>query len=260
MQVKSPYVVEVYDVRVLKGTPVIIMELVQGPSAADRIDQGALPIHEALRIGEHVAKALQVAEEAGVVHRDVKPHNILLSPTGEAKLSDFGLAKQLGASHLTVKGMGLGSLHYAAPEQIEDAAAVDSRTDLYGLGASLYHMIAGEPLFAGGDLRLLELIERIIREEPTPLHHLRPDCPRDVSLFVLGLLAKAADDRRPQHFKHVVARLQELRSLYGSSAALSASGERRSLEDTFDDDSDLGITYDREAPPTQRQHRRRLEP
>ena len=149
-QIQSPHVVDIYDVRSLGGQVCMIMELVQGPSAQDRLKDGPLPLVETLRIGEHVARALQAAGEVGIVHRDVKPSNILLDPSGLAKLSDFGIAKGPieGEEHdLTPMGRGLGTLAYVSPEQALDARSVDARADIYALGATLYHLISGHPPF-----------------------------------------------------------------------------------------------------------------
>lgn len=213
-RVRGPNVTEVYDVRIVGDTPVIVMELVQGPSAADRVADGPLPLGEALRIGEDVARAMCVAEEQGVVHRDIKPHNILLDPSGRAKLSDFGLAKGAESATLTVKGQGMGSLHYAAPEQVRDATSADHRTDLYGLGATLYHLIAGVPLFGLRARGLVESIRLIRKVDPPPLIERRPDCPPAVAEVVHGLLRKQPADRRPATFRELAARLAALRAAH----------------------------------------------
>ena len=168
-QVKSPHVVELFDVRLHQGSPYLILELVEGPTAKGRLRAGTVAVPEALRIGEDVARALTALAQVGIVHRDVKPSNILITLEGRAKLADFGLAKHLEGSSFTHTDMGLGSLPYVAPEQATGAKAVDIRSDLYSLGATIYHLLAGKPplVFAKKET-LLERVRRIQSEPPLP--------------------------------------------------------------------------------------------
>lgn len=195
---RSPHVVEVLDAQVTPaGAALIVMELVEGPSLEAVLRaRGALPVPEALRVAAHVAAALAVTAAAGIVHRDVKPANVLLAPGGAAKLTDFGVARSLtpGGRSLTRTGQGLGTMAYMAPEQVWDAKRVDPRADLYGLGATLYHMLAGRPPF---DPRSVEDLERTLAAPPPPLAAARPDCPPAVADLVHGLLQKDPFDRRP---------------------------------------------------------------
>jgi serine/threonine protein kinase len=208
------------------------MELVQGGSAQDRLMQGPLPIAEALKIGEDVARALEAIAQVGIVHRDVKPQNILLGPGGIAKLSDFGIAKELGGRMLTTKGTGLGSLPYAAPEQIRDASSVDPRTDVYGLGATLYHLISGRTPFPSRGIPIVELVRCILDKPPLPLRGFRPECPPDVEQLIYEMLAKEPGDR-PQPPADLTARLCELRVRHHPEAL---QGGDASLTDTADDE------------------------
>jgi serine/threonine protein kinase len=214
-RVKSPYVVELYDMRVVGGRPYLIMELVGGSTARDRVKLkgGRLPVPEALKIAQDVAHALVAISEQGIVHRDVKPQNILLGPR-RAKLADFGIAKAQDASSLTGDSVrGLGTLPFAAPEQLGSAGApVDARTDLYGLGATLYALISGRAPFPTrrGEQDLLRTLERIHTQPPRPLRDLVPECPAAVDLFVRRLLAKEPS-RRPRDAVQVVGRLEALR-------------------------------------------------
>jgi serine/threonine protein kinase len=193
-QVKSSYVVEVHGVRMSQGRPFIVMELVQGPSVKDRVDAGPLPILDVLRIGEDVARALEAAAQAGIVHRDIKPANILLSPCGVAKLTDFGIAKHREAQPLTETGTGLGSVTYMPPEQAHNAREADARADVYGLGATLYHLVAGEPPFPRADrMNLLRVLEMVTSAPPPPIE--RDDCPRDLKHLVMRMLSKDPAER-----------------------------------------------------------------
>ncbi|MCA9697174.1 MAG: protein kinase, partial [Myxococcales bacterium] len=134
--IDSPHVVEVFDLRLVGDRVYLVMELVNGVSAKDRVYGGPLPVPEALKVAEDVAFALEAAHRVGVVHRDIKPANILITPQGDAKLSDFGIAKELDSlESLTSTGEGLGTLAYVSPEQATEAKTVDRRTDLYSLGA-----------------------------------------------------------------------------------------------------------------------------
>jgi serine/threonine-protein kinase len=171
-------------------------ELVDGPSAREVVDRGPLSVPAALWIAEDVARALVAASAAGVVHRDVKPSNVLITPEGVAKLCDFGIAKDLQSTlrTLTASGAGMGTLAYLAPEQASQAKHVDARADLYALGATLYHLLAGRPPFRprGADA-LLALVE----QPPPPLGAARPDCPPEVARLVHAMLAKRPEERPP---------------------------------------------------------------
>lgn len=207
-RVDSPYVVEVHDIRMAHGRAFLVMELVQGPSAKDRLAGGPLPVPEALKVGEDVGRALDAARKAGIVHRDVKPGNILLSPDGMAKLSDFGIAKELDSlESLTSTGEGLGTLAYVAPEQAMEAKKVDHRSDIYSLGATLYHLLAGRPPFHPGSPKvLLDILDK----PPPPLATYRGDCPPELAELVHAMLEKDVE-RRPQRAGEVADRLAELR-------------------------------------------------
>lgn len=210
-QVESPFVVACLDVRSLPGGEIcMVMELIQGPTVTDRIlAQGALSVPESITLAEQIAQALVVLEAKGIVHRDVKPANILLTRLGHAKLGDFGLAKRIGGPSLTNSDLGLGTLHYVAPEQTRDAKRVDGRADIYGLGATLYEMISGRPpLRLRGTL--LERIEKIATVQPPPLTTHCQHCPLEVAALVHRMLAKDPSDR-PQRAEDLGQELVRLR-------------------------------------------------
>jgi serine/threonine protein kinase len=127
-------------------SPYLVMEYVEGESLGERLDRdGALPEAEAIQIISQVAQGLQKAHREGMVHRDVKPDNILMTPAGIAKLADLGLVKELETDlNLTRTGRGLGTPHFMAPEQFRNAKYVDARSDIYSLAATLYMMVTGE--------------------------------------------------------------------------------------------------------------------
>jgi serine/threonine protein kinase len=197
-RIRSPNVVKLFDFRMpIQGRPFLVMELVPGMSALERLRDGPLSIREALEIGVHTTRAMEALDESGVIHRDIKPSNILLAPDGTAKLSDFGIARDLNSeTFLTQAGVGLGTFSYMAPEQFQEARAVDQTADVYGLGATLYHLIAGQPPFYfSGRGNPAEFVERILNEDPASLTELRVDCPEAVSEYVLKMLAKVPDQR-----------------------------------------------------------------
>ncbi len=221
-RIHSPHVVEVYDVRVFEERAYIIMQLVQGPSAKDRLVQGPLPMADALSIGEDIANALAAAADSKVVHRDVKPGNILIDADGVAKLADFGIAKDLNGSRiqtLTAAGDGLGTLAYVSPEQAQDAKTVDYRTDIYGLGATIFHLLAGRPPFVPTSARvLLDIIEK----PAPPLTAFRPDAPEDLEHLLDRMLAKEPE-KRPQTAREVAKAIRELRLRLGLIRSAGAS-------------------------------------
>ena len=140
-------------------TPYMVLEFVDGSNLGERIERaGRLPEAEAVRIATQVGEALHYAHQRLIVHRDVKPDNVLLGPDGWAKLADLGLAKDHDAeAHLTRHGIGLGTPNYMAPEQFSDAKNADRRCDVYSLGATLYAAVTGElPFRARGALSVLK--------------------------------------------------------------------------------------------------------
>ena len=173
-------IAQVYGLQDVDGTPAIVMELVEGPTLADRIAQGALPLDEALAIARQIAYAVEAAHEQGVIHRDLKPSNIKLRPDGTVKVLDFGLAKFFesdgrapSASSMsptitspalpTGVGVILGTAAYAAPEQVR-GKAVDKRADIWAFGVVLHEMVTGTRLFQGEDLT--ETIAAVVKSEP----------------------------------------------------------------------------------------------
>ena len=172
-----------------------VMPFVEGGSLRERIrDQGALPVEEALQISRDVGGALQHAHDQGVVHRDVKPSNILLAE-GVALLADFGIARAVSAatvSGITASGTAIGTPQYMSPEQLSGDASVDARSDQYSLGCVVYEMLAGEPPFSGSNQRVVAA--RHLTQQPAPLSGLRP-VPRSVEIAVDRALAKTQADR-----------------------------------------------------------------
>src|SRR6266404_4774334 len=156
-----------YDV----GPNYLVMELVEGPTLAERIAQGPMAVEEALGVAKQIADALEAAHEKGIVHRDLKPANIKIRPDGSVKVLDFGLAKQPEQSEVTANsptmfsavGMILGTAGYMAPEQAR-GKEVDKRADIWAFGAVLYEMVAGQRLFEGETVS--DTLAAVLTKEP----------------------------------------------------------------------------------------------
>jgi serine/threonine-protein kinase len=166
----------------------IVMEHVEGESMRDRLRrEGPLPLPEALRIASETAEALEAAHQAGVVHRDIKPHNILLGRDGSVKVTDFGIARAASAPSQTDTSSVLGTVNYVSPEQAR-GEPVGPQGDIYSLGATLFEALTGKPLFDGGD-RLAVLHKHVYDRPPRP-SELRPGLPPEVDSVVGHCLEK----------------------------------------------------------------------
>jgi eukaryotic-like serine/threonine-protein kinase len=193
-----PNAVAVYDIGEHDGLPFIVMELVEGDTLADRVRaEGALPIAAALAVVDQVLAALEAAHARGLVHRDVKPANVLLpADGGPAKLGDFGIAKGMreAAGGLTATGQVFGTVRYVSPEQVSGRPATP-RSDLYAAGIVAYELLAGVPPFDGEEQVTIALAH--LNDEPVPLGDRRPDVPTHVRNAVARAMAKDAADRFP---------------------------------------------------------------
>src|SRR5579859_2624236 len=233
-QLNHPHICTLYDVGVLSvaprssaalaaedrgatlshEVPYLVMELLEGESLADKLTRGPLPLDQVLRYGIEIAEALEKAHKAGVVHRDLKPGNIMITKSG-AKLLDFGLAKPsvilsreggeeyptqvrrgslapLGMTPLTAEGTIVGTFQYMAPEQLEGLEA-DARTDIFAFGALLYEMATGKRAFDGKSKA--SLIASILDSEPQPISAILPLTPPAFEHLVKKCLAKDPDAR-----------------------------------------------------------------
>jgi eukaryotic-like serine/threonine-protein kinase len=200
-----PHICALYDVGTQDGIDFLVMEYLEGRTLADRLQKGALPLEQVLKIGIEVADALDKAHRRGIVHRDLKPANIMLTESG-AKLMDFGLAKSTqgtfiaGATainstlsdRLTVEGVIVGTLQYTAPEVLEGKEA-DARSDIFALGAVLYEMATGKPAFTGKTLA--SVVAAILTSEPTPVTTLYPGSPSELDRLIRTAVAKNPDNR-----------------------------------------------------------------
>ncbi len=194
--VDSRHVVSVLDVGVDQERHYMALELVTGGSLQDRLDRdGPLELDAVARVTAQVASALDALHRVELVHRDVKPANVMLDPDGNARLTDFGLAKQRDASVLTKMGQTVGSMDYMAPEQIRGEGEITGVADVYALGCVVYECIAGRTPFADREgMRILWAHLQETAEDPS-LH--RPDCPSSLGWAVAQALNKEPGDRPP---------------------------------------------------------------
>src|SRR5262249_46814687 len=166
---QHPNIVRALDYGFHGTVPYLVMEFVEGESLGQKLERdGRMTESEAIRVIAQVAQGLHKAHKQGLVHRDVKPDNVLVTPDGTAKLADLGLVKELEAElNLTHTGRGLGTPHFMAPEQFRNAKNADARCDIYSLGATLYMMVTGElPFKSSGPLDAW--MKKIHSELPTP--------------------------------------------------------------------------------------------
>ncbi len=198
-RLSHPHIVPLFEADEVDGFLYYVMEYVEGESLAQRLTrQGSLPFDEAIRIVAEVGDALQYAHEHGIVHRDVKPANILLSG-GHARVTDFGIAKSVAESEegktLTGTGVTVGTAAYMSPEQASGERRIDARSDVYALAAVLYEKLAGEPPFTGPNAQAI--VARILVDVPRAVRTIRPNVPAHVDQALMAGLAKVPADRPP---------------------------------------------------------------
>ena len=179
------------------GVPWFAMEFVEGHDLSEIVrEKGPLPPKEAARILRDAALALDHAHGQGVIHRDVKPSNLMLRSDGRVAVTDFGLAKHVGSGSLTTSGSLLGTPFYMSPEQTLGARdAVGPPSDIYGLGATLYETLTGHPPFTGDNP--IALLRQIAEKDPVPPSKVRPDVPHDLETITLRCLEKKPENRYP---------------------------------------------------------------
>jgi serine/threonine protein kinase len=200
-----PHICVLHDVGYQNGMDYLVMECVEGETLAKRLEKGPLPLEQVLKFGAQIADALDKAHRSGVVHRDLKPGNIMVTASG-AKLLDFGLAKPVAPltsvatltaavtqdSPVTQQGTIVGTFQYMSPEQVE-AKELDGRSDIFSLGAVLYEMVTGKRAFEGRSQ--LSVASAILEKEPTPIGTLKPMTPPSLDHTVKKCLAKDPDER-----------------------------------------------------------------
>jgi Flp pilus assembly protein TadD len=192
----------------------IVMACYQGESLKDKLGRGALEPVEAIRIADEIAEGLAKAHEHGIVHRDVKPGNIMVTSDGLAKILDFGLAKLAGEARMTVTGTTVGTVAYMSPEQAR-GDEVDARTDVWSLGVVLYEMATGALPFGRDSDRAV--LNAIVHDEPRPVKELRPGFPTELAHIIRKALAKDPA-RRYASAREMAGELRGLRETMSSRA------------------------------------------
>jgi serine/threonine-protein kinase len=200
-RLNHPNVISGIDAGESEGVRYFVMEYASGLTVGQLLERGgAMDESRVVRVAVQIARALEHAHEMGLVHRDVKPDNILITKEGTAKLCDLGLAKDKPE-----KGKSLGTPNYISPEQAEGVEDVDIRADLYSFGATLYHMLVGRPPFDGA---AKVVMVKHLSEAPKPPREVDPDVSPEMEAIVLQLLQKKPQDRF-QSPKHLLGALEE---------------------------------------------------
>ncbi|WP_280257380.1 Stk1 family PASTA domain-containing Ser/Thr kinase [Nocardia wallacei] len=206
-KLKHPSLVAVYDQGVDGDHPFLIMELVEGGTLRELLrERGPMPPHAVYAVAEPVLQAIGVAHAAGLVHRDVKPENVLISDAGEVKIADFGLVRAAAGSNMTSASVILGTAHYLSPEQVTDGNA-DARSDVYSFGVLIFEMLTGRTPFTG-DTSLSIAYQRVEKDVPSP------------SLLIAGV---------PPEFDELVAHATAREPAHRFADATEMAGELRRI-------------------------------
>ena len=203
-----PNICTIYEIDESEGRSFIAMEYIEGKSLKEMIESGPLKLEEARRISLQIAEGLHEAQQRQIVHRGIKPANIMITESGRVKIMDFGLAKLPGRTQLTREGTTLGTVAYMSPEQ-GSGEVVDSRTDIWSLGVMLYEMVTGQQPFKGDYEQAV--IYTILNEDPEPLTALRTGVPLELERITKKAMAREQKKR----YQHADELLADIRSLKG---------------------------------------------
>lgn len=214
-----PNVVNIYDVGQDEGVHYIVMELIEGDNLKSLIRKEApLPVNRALRIALQICEALRHAHDHNIIHRDIKPHNILIIPDGRVKVTDFGIARAISAGGFTQTGVVMGSVQYFSPEQAK-GIPVGPQSDLYALGCVTYEMLTGEVPFTGESPISIAL--KHIQEKPLSIRKLRPDLSPGVVKVIEKALTKDLEERYPSAWSMMI----DLRAALGMESPEESKSE-----------------------------------
>jgi pSer/pThr/pTyr-binding forkhead associated (FHA) protein/tRNA A-37 threonylcarbamoyl transferase component Bud32 len=212
-ELSHPNVVHVYNIGEEDGLYYIVMEFVEGKTAYRLIvEKGRLGPRETVAIALQIANALGSAYKKKIVHRDIKPANIIVTPKGDTRLMDFGLAKNFeesGVTGITQPGEGLGTPNYMPPEQVENALTADQRSDIYSLGASMYHMLTGR--FPFDDENTMKILTMIFDEKAVPIKNIVPAVPA----YVVNVVEKAMQKKPEERYQTPVEMIDDLTAALG---------------------------------------------
>src|SRR5689334_16650100 len=192
-QLTHPNIVTVIDRGEQDGRQFIVFEYVDGENLKELVErEGPLPVHEVIELGLQVARGLSFAHENGLVHRDVKPQNVLLDGDGRAKVTDFGIARSLDVDGMTITGTIMGSSNYIAPEQAR-GQPVDDQTDVYSLGCVLFELLTGDVPFDGDNF--VSVAMRHVNDPVPSVADRRPDVPPRLDWAIQRAMAKNHEER-----------------------------------------------------------------
>ena len=207
-QLHHPSIVSVYDYGRERGHYYLVMEYVDGESCKIRLaTKGRFPWREAAQIAVEVAEGLKAAAAQGIIHRDVKPENILLDSQGRARIADLGLAKEVDVPTPLPSDTSLGTPDYMSPEQVNNSETVDFRSDIYSLGATLFHMVCGKAPYTGHSAYEV-MVKHVVADLPSPLKY-APDLPRDLCDVMRKMMAGSPEDRYAS-YDELISDLQAL--------------------------------------------------
>lgn len=256
-----PNIVAVYDWGEHQGNYFIVMEYVDGQALRELVrGEGPILPERAAEIAGDIASALDFAHGHGVVHRDVKPGNVLITRPGEVKVTDFGIVARAGGGHdLTRTGLVMGTATYFSPEQAQ-GLAVDARSDIYALGVVLYEMVCAKPPFTGDDP--VAIAYQHVREVPPRPREQNPDVPPDLERVILTAMTKRPDDRYPtaQAMRADLLRLLRGQPVEGGplTAIVAEVGDPTTVADAVDATrvAEAQLPVEAGAPPPARRRRR----
>jgi serine/threonine protein kinase len=251
-RLSHPNIVTAFDAEQAGGTHFLVMEYVEGIDLGRLVQEGGrLPVGRACEYVRQAALGLQHAFEQGMVHRDLKPHNLMLTPCGRVKILDFGLARfaceAADAAGATGTGVVLGTVDYIAPEQADDAHHADIRSDIYSLGCTLYHLLAGRPPFPTGTP--IQKVIAHVEKKPQPLTELRHDVPEELMLVLERMMAK-----NPTHRYQTAAEVAVALEPFTLATAVARAPRSRSPRQATNPDRTVLL----EKTPVRGRKRRRL--
>lgn len=209
----------------MDGRLFICMAFYEGETLTGKIKEGPLKIEEVIDYSIQVARGMEKAHRKGIVHRDIKPHNLIVTNDGVVKIVDFGLAKLIGQKNLTREGISVGTVVYMSPEQAR-GEEVDRLTDIWSLGVVIYEMITGQLPFRGEDVQTV--LHSILTKEPEPINRLRSGIPPEMERILKKCLSKECANRY-QHFAELITDLSRLKEIVDMASASSKRDASRRI-------------------------------
>ncbi len=223
LNLNDPHIVRVVDYGEDNNMHFIVMDYVDGQNLKYyTLTNGPMEVSRALNYAQQIAEGLDTAYRHGVVHRDIKPQNILINTKGVVKITDFGLARSRETVTLTQSNVFMGTAYYISPEQAESGRSADTRSDLYSIATVLFEMLAGHPPFEGDTA--VDIVMKHMYEKVPSICRLRSELPADIDVFLQKAMAKSPNDRysTPQEF---IAALEQLQQRLPPMSAPSRAGE-----------------------------------